>query len=478
MRVCLICEGSYPYVLGGVSNWVHMICNKYQDIEFAIWAIVTNRKDNKEYKYNIPNNVKEVRTIYIEDAKFKPATKDISLTQEEKEDLKSLMNDDITEYNWNGILKLAKKYHNNIGNLLLGKSFYNICKEEYCNQHSKKAFLSFLWNCRGMYLPLLYLLSQDIPKADIYHSVCAGYAGILGSCASYINDKPFLLSEHGIYTREREEDIIRSTYVGGEFKETWIKFFKRLSFIAYQQAKYVTTLFDINKQLQIELGCPEEKIVIIPNGVDVNGYKSCIKEEIGNPITLGTILRVVPIKDVKTLLLAFDVVKEKYPNVKLKIMGNYNESQIYYNECIELLNELGTSDVEFLGQVNIKEHLKDIDLLLLSSISEGQPFAILEGLSAQIPFVATDVGNCRALLEGFNNNDNFGKAGIIVSVMNSDRMAKEIIYLIENPDIIKRMGIAGRRRVEKYYNEEQMFNSLYKLYKELQGKQINGRESC
>ena len=52
-------------------------------------------------------------------------------------------------------------------------------------------------------------------------------------------------------------------------------------------------------------------------------------------------------------------------------MGNCRENPEYYQECLDLLAELKTEDVEFVGQVNIKEHLSDIDLLLLSSISEG-----------------------------------------------------------------------------------------------------------
>lgn len=115
---------------------------------------------------------------------------------------------------------------------------------------------------------------------------------------------------------------------------------------------------------------------------------------------IGAVLRVVPIKDVKTMLLAFDIVKQEMPGTRLKIMGNCGENPEYYQECLELLEELGTKDVEFLGQVNVKEHLSDIDLLLLSSISEGQPLAMLEGMAAEIPYIATNVGNCRALLEG------------------------------------------------------------------------------
>ena len=75
-----------------------------------------------------------------------------------------------------------------------------------------------MWNLRGIYFPLMYILSGEIPQADLYHAVSTGYAGIMGSCASYVGKKPFLLTEHGIYTREREEDIIRSQWVAGDRK--------------------------------------------------------------------------------------------------------------------------------------------------------------------------------------------------------------------------------------------------------------------
>lgn len=277
MRVCLICEGSYPYVPGGVSSWVQMLCNQFQDVEFVVWAIATRREEMSEYAYRIPENVREIQTLYLGDTAWVKSGRKIRLTREEKETLKGLLGGSVDNINWTGVLDLAKRHHQHMSDLLMSESFFDVCMEEYCRQNSKKAFLHFLWNFRGIYFPLMYILSQEIPKADIYHAVSAGYAGILGSCASYIKGVPLLLSEHGIYTREREEDIIRSNWVAGEFKELWIDFFKKLSFIAYQQASVVTTLFETNRSLQIELNCPPEKITIIPNGVRVGDFVSCRK---------------------------------------------------------------------------------------------------------------------------------------------------------------------------------------------------------
>ena len=468
MRVCLICEGSYPYVPGGVSSWVQMLCSQFSDVEFVVWAIATTREEMPGYAYRIPENVKEVRTLYLGDAAFKKSGQKIRLTRAEKETLKGLVGGSVEAINWTGVLDLAKQHHQHMSDLLMSESFFDVCMEEYRRQNSKKVFLHFLWNFRGIYFPLMYILSQEIPKADIYHAVSAGYAGILGSCASYMEGAPLLLSEHGIYTREREEDIIRSSWVAGEFKGLWIDFFKKLSFIAYQQASLVTTLFGTNRSLQIELNCPPEKIVIIPNGVNAGEFASCRKKKRSGPFVLGAVLRVVPIKDVKTMLLAFDIVKRAEPEVRLRIMGNCAEDPVYYQECMELLAELETEDVEFLGQVNIKEHLPEVDLLLLSSISEGQPLAILEGMAAEIPFVATNVGDCRALLEGEREDDSFGPAGLVVPVMNSEAMAQAILRCIRNPELLARMGQAGRKRVEAYYSREGMLDAFRSIYEHLE----------
>lgn len=464
MRVCIICEGSYPYVPGGVSSWVQMLCTQFSDIEFVIWAIATTREEMPHPVYAIPENVVEMRTVYLGDAVFEKKGQKVHLTRKEKDALRELMDGSSDVINWEGVLELTKHHHDHMSDLLMSTSFFDVCKEEYRRQDSKKVFLQFLWNMRGIYFPLMYLLSQPIPKADIYHAVSAGYAGILGSCASYTMRAPFLLSEHGIYTREREEDIIRSNWVEGEFKGLWIDFFKKLSYIAYQQASIVTTLFETNRSLQVELKCPPEKIVIIPNGVNAHDFDQCRTLESAPPFTLGTVLRVVPIKDVKTMLLAFDIVRKEMPDVQLKVMGNVEEDPVYYQECLDLLAELGTEGVQFLGQVDIREHLPEVDLLLLSSISEGQPLAILEGMAAGIPFVTTNVGDCKALLEGERENDDFGPAGAVVPIMDSEAMAQAILRLLRNPSQLAAMGHAGRSRVEAFYSREEMLSAFRGIY--------------
>lgn len=468
MKICFICEGSYPYVSGGVSNWVQMVIKAMPEIEFVIFAIATDREEMSEYKCEIPDNVKEIKTFYLGDKHFISGYGKVHLTESDKHALRNLVVDKAENINWLNVLEFIKKYNKKLVHLLMGEDFFELVLEIYQSEEKKTVFNEYLWSLRGMFYPLMSILGEDFPKADIYHAVSTGYAGIVGSVASFINAKPLLLSEHGIYTREREEDIIRSAWLDGDFKELWIDFFKKLSTISYQQAEIVTSLFAMNQTLQIELGCPKEKIRIIANGVEVEEFRSLKPVEHDESFHIGSVIRVVPIKDVKTMIMSFYIVKEQFPDAKLHILGSYDESPEYYYECLNLVEELHVKDVVFYGQVSIKEHLKKFDLLILTSISEGQPLAVLEGLAAGIPYICTNVGDCKGLIEG-NEEDDFGKAGYIVPCMDAEALAEKILQCAMDRVRLKKMGENGQKRVEKYYQKRAFLVEYRGIYQELGG---------
>lgn len=473
MRVCLICEGCYPYVPGGVSSWIQMLCTHFKDIEFVIWSIATTEKEMSKICYQIPENVKEVRTFYLGEVQMSKKHRPVKLSGKDYNTLRGLITGKPESIDWKDTLEFIKHNRERLQDILMGYDFYQICLEEYNRQGSKKVFFHFLWNLRNMYFPLMYILSDEILEADVYHSVSTGYAGILGSCMSYVRNKPFVLTEHGIYTREREEDIIRAQWVEEGFKEIWINFFKKISNITYHQADVVTSLFQVNKTLQIELGCPEEKIQIIPNGVSVADFFNLPHKHLvpKDKFNIGAVVRVVPIKDIKTAIIAFADVKERIPEARFNIMGNCDENPDYYRECAQFVKELNIPDVVFLGQVNVKDYLPDVDVLLLSSISEGQPLAVLEGMAVGIPYVSTNVGDCQGLLTGNGTKD---PAGIVVPVMNSGAMADAICYLYDHPEVRKQMGETGQKRVAQEYRKDVFLQEYRALYTKLGGER-NGR---
>ena len=192
---------------------------------------------------------------------------------------------------------------------------------------------------------------------------------------------------------------------------------------------------------QIELGCPQQKTMVTPNGVSVDHLQDIPgkPEEDAGKINIGAILRVTPIKDVKTMIQAFSFAKEREPRLKLWIMGPCDEDEGYAQECMEQVEALKLTDVEFTGRINIRDYLGRMDLTILTSISEGQPLTILESYAAHKPVIATDVGNCQGLI--FGEQDDFGPAGILTHIMNVEEIAQAMIDMARNEPMRLQMEI-------------------------------------
>ena len=109
-------------------------------------------------------------------------------------------------------------------------------------------------------------------------------------------------------------------------------------------------------------------------------------------------------------------------------MGGLEEDPDYYELCQQTVRMLRIDDVVFTGSVNVVEYLPRMDLLMLSSISEGQPLAVLEGQAAHRPFITTDVGCCRELIYG-GQDDTLGAAGAVVAPMDFEAMAAQMVRL-------------------------------------------------
>ena len=472
MRICMIVEGCYPYVVGGVSSWIHSMIKSFPDHEFIVMAIVANRSFRGKFAYELPDNLTEVYELYLEDSDWVREEKgkrkrEKRLTKEEYEALKSLLLNQNVK--WKSLFELFATKRISMNELLMGPDFLRAVKDCYQIRYPEVVFSDFLWTMRSIYLPLFLTMRTDVPKADLYHCVATGYAGILGCMAKYKHNCSLIISEHGIYTREREEELIRAKWVEGIYKNIWIEQFKKMSKLAYSEAELVTSLYEHARELQIELGCPKEITMVTPNGIDASRFvvtedmKRTLDKDM---IHVGAVLRVTPIKDVKTLIRAFSFAKEKIPALKLWIMGPTDEDPVYAEECMELVQTLEVRDVVFTGRVNVTEYLWQMDMTILTSVSEGQPLTILEGYAAHKPAIATDVGNCRGLIYG--EGDSFGAAGILTHVMNVEEITAAILELAYSREKREEMGENGYKRMMSRYKIEHMKAAYQKIYRDIE----------
>lgn len=471
MKVCLIVEGAYPYVNGGVSSWVQQLITSMPEVEFVVQSIAASPNADAKFAYKIPSNVSEIQEVYLLDDDYvgNKTQKRIRLTKEEYEAFEGLMFGSGTD--WNVIMKFFSEKEVSLNALLSGKDFYYMTRAYYSENFNRVIFSDFLWTMRSLYLPLFTILKSRMEPADLYHSVSNGYAGIWGSLQKNLTGKPFLMTEHGLYTREREEEIIKASWVSGIYKELWIQQFKRIGECCYDYADQVVSLFEGARRFQVELGCDEKKTLVIPNGVNIKQFEGIPEKDADDEyINIGAVLRVTPIKDVKTLLSAYALAKAANPKLKLWIMGGMDEAKEYAAECLQMVEDMQIEDVVFTGVVNVKEYMGKMDFMILTSLSEGQPLSILEGFACKKPSIATNVGNCKGLLTG--ENDSFGNAGYIVPVMGVVEISRAILEMARDKQEREKMGLAGYQRASTNYLQSDVFERYGKLYQELTGKGV------
>ena len=468
MRICLLAEGSYPYVVGGVSSWVQMLMEGLPEHEFVIYAIGAEQKDRGHYKYKLPPNCAGVTEVFLDEILALPSRgmREHVLTAAEQETLYDLIEGQ-KPLSLPDLLAIfrQKKWQSPL-DIFMASEFFDLIERVYREKFAYLPFTDYFWTMRSMLLPLFFLLQQPLPQADLYHSVATGYGGVLGGAAATVYQKPFLITEHGIYSREREAEIIKSDWAKGDFKSVWIDYFYRLARVAYDAADRVVTLFSHNAEIEQELGCAKEKISIVPNGIHMERFAG-IPEPTAHeaPLNIGAVVRVVPIKDILTLVRAFFLVQQQEPETRLYIMGNIEEDPDYVEAVRQTIDTLHVKNVLLTGSINVVDYLPKMDVLVLSSISEGQPLSVLEGFAAHRPYVTTDVGCCRELI--FGDGDDLGPAGAIVSPLDDEAMAREILRLLRDLPLRQRMAVAGYERTRRGYTYEHFIDAYRHIYADM-----------
>ncbi len=468
MRVCVILEGCYPYVTGGVSSWMHSYIQAMDEVEFVVVAIGADPEQRGRFRYELPGNVVEVREVCLTDA-FASASAhaDAPLGPDEHAAMRELVR--CGRPDWELVFSLFQSARLTPTGFLMSQDFVGIVEELCENELADVAFADYFHTVRSMMLPLLHVLAQEMPPADVYHAISTGYGGIMARLGGWRHGRPYLITEHGIYTREREEEILRATWVEPVFKRSWVRFFYLLSEAAYDGAAQVTCLFDRALETQVEMGCARERCRVITNGIHDELLSGIGPKEPNGHVDIGAVLRIAPIKDVLTMIHAFAELKRRVPTARLFIAGPQDDPA-YAHECRALIVQLGVRDVSFVGTVDVAQWLGRFDFTVLTSISEGQPLSVLESFAAGRPVVTTDVGCCKELVSGMKQGDDLGVAGLCVPPMQSHRIARAMETLCRDEDLRHRMGEVGRARVARYFRHQDMIERYRGVYEEVMGR--------
>ena len=394
--VLLVLEGTYPYVRGGVSSWVSQFIHQMTELKFALIFLGSERESYPEEPfYDIPANVISLEKYYLfENEQFlyedpKPAKGGEKAMPMLCEMHAAFQNNEALS---SEALDL-KIYQSSKGGLsyedfLHGKTAWKFICDEYKKKSNESPFLTYFWRVRNMHRPLwdLARICESAPKAKLVHSISTGYAGFLGALIKVSQSIPYLVSEHGIYTLERQIDLLSREWQEHNtesMQSPWIRFFEILGKYAYQEASKVVSLFSGYQKLQIEYGAEKDKTLVIPNGVDLQkGRKLLEARQKETEKIVCFIGRIVSIKDIKTFIRSVNLLRTMIPNIKAWIVGSMEEQPDYAYECQQLVRALSLEKiVEFKGQQKIEDILPMVNVVVLTSISEGLPLVIIEAFS-------------------------------------------------------------------------------------------------
>ena len=481
--VALLLEGTYPYVAGGVSSWVDQVLAAHAERRFALLHIGPYPGAYRAPVYTLPKNVVGMVEIYCRGDEA-GATSRRRTTQPPKngrapkvrviEALRRLHLEDKVD---DELLSDLSAGDLQVADLLHGSPAFQLCRELYAALGNGAPFMDFFWHFRAMHVPLLRILAAPCPKANLLHAVSTGYAGLVGSVNSVRHGVPLVLTEHGLYARERELELARASWIqdhhgamgarrASPLRRFWSHYFRMLSRIAYRCASRIVTLSEDNRAKQLMDGADPTKCAIVPNGVSHNAALARPTEIVATRrrMRVGFVGRVVPIKDVLTLIRAIGLARRQV-DLECWIVGPDTEDPVYSARCRSMVQALGLGDdIKFLGPQQVAEIYPQLDVLVLTSFSEGQPLVILEAFAHGLPVIATDVGACRELIEGGDADRRLGRAGIVTRVASPAETAGALVELARRPAIRQAMGAVGAARVATRYQLEQVvaiYDSLY-----------------
>ncbi len=483
--VCIILEGSYPFVTGGVSSWTHELIKAQSHLSFHLVFLVAPGAD-PACRYELPANVSGTTRIVLQ--QIPAGRRRISgekklMNRLEGPMLRLLSEGDLADLVEVQAILAGRKAEVGSNVLLDSSHAWQMLVRMYNATYPEASFLDYFWSWRVLFGGIYSVLLAEMPQARIYHSASTGYAGLFAARAALETGRPVLLTEHGIYTNERrieiamadwfhemEEDGLSVHRLPHQLSDMWVKAFTACSRCCYEAADKIITLFEGNQLFQLMDGAQRNKMMVIPNGVDIDHYTAIPREQPPRPPTVALIGRVVQIKDVKSFIRACAMLQESIPELQALIMGSTTEEAHYYAECKQMAEHMGLENIiTFTGQVSVDEYLGKIDVVVLTSISEGQPLIILEAGAAGIPVVATDAGACREiLLSDHHDGDPPHQGGVVTPLSNPASTAQAVERLLVDREWYQRCSEGIRMRIRRYYNKSRFnrtYRDLYEYYR-------------
>jgi glycosyltransferase involved in cell wall biosynthesis len=211
-------------------------------------------------------------------------------------------------------------------------------------------------------------------------------------------------------------------------------------------------------------------VEVIYNGVDIETFKPFKSNvlfekfniDAGNKL-IGYIGLITKRKGLEYLIKALPLIKERYDQCKLIIIGGYKTNEEnYFSEIKELTKVLQLeSDIYFTGEISdIRQPLNSLDVIVLPSLEERCSRTLLESLACAKAIVATKAGGTPEIIDD-------GINGILVEPMNERQIADAVLMLLLNNELREMLGTNGRMKAENIFDIRENMKRMRELYSNL-----------
>ncbi|WP_210587837.1 GT4 family glycosyltransferase PelF [Streptomyces sp. GESEQ-35] len=464
-RVTLLTEGTYPHSHGGVSVWCDQLVTGMPDLDFEVIAVTGTGRE--PLVWDIPEHVARVVSVPM----WGPAPDGRAPRGRSRNQLASVYEQFLT-----ALLDPAAEHGFADALYAMARAAADGTLSPFLRGDKAIGVLTAVWNRPGLAVrearPTLHdaitataLLEHALrplatppPEDGVAHAVSGGVAVLPGLAALERHGVPLLLTEHGVYLRERYLGYRTAPY-RWPVKAVVLGFFRLLAEETYRRAALITPGNRYNRLWEEQGGADPGSIRTVYNGVDPGAFPPAGPEP--DRPTLSWAGRVDPIKDLETLIRAFALVRGQLPDAQLRLFGGTPRGgEAYRERCEALAAELGHGDaVTFEGRVeDIKDAYAAGNVVMLSSISEGFPFTLIEAMSCGRATVSTDVGGVREAV---------ADTGLVVPPRDPARMADAALELLGDPERRRSMGEAARLRVIEQFTLRQTVDTFRAIYQEL-----------
>ncbi|MFN2468601.1 MAG: glycosyltransferase [Gaiellaceae bacterium] len=233
-------------------------------------------------------------------------------------------------------------------------------------------------------------------------------------------------------------------------------------------AARILVVSEDTKRALVEQGYPQERLEVVANGVHV-GYSDnsggrSLRAELGVPAAAPLVVEIARLCDVKGQRELIDAVAE-LDGVHAVLVGEDLEQGGLYRDLLERrIAERGAAGRIVLAghRPDARAFLEEADVFALPSWMEGMPITVLEAMAHARPVVATAVGGTGEVVVD-------GVTGLLVPPRDAAALGRAIGSLLSDRDAARRIGEAGRRRVEEHFSEEAMTRRVLEVYDELAG---------